>query len=144
MGCDSSYMQQTSWEKEVSDLATFLVHVHKENKHLPRISPEIKENAGKYYADSTKLDEYTALLCGTLRSLSEQDLEKTVYNAKNKTSRDLANWWEKHQEEDDRKEKEEQFEQERKLKKVIDDFKELSRAQQETALKEFCTIYNIA
>ena len=36
-------------------------------------------------------------LCGVLKELTPEQLERIVYNAHNKTARDLADWWEEHQ-----------------------------------------------
>lgn len=39
----------------------------------------------------------TAKLCSLLKSLTENEREALVYNAHSRISRDLANWWEDHQ-----------------------------------------------
>ena len=53
-------------------------------------------------------------LCSFIRGLSNFQKERIIYNARNKMSRRLADWWEEHQEADRKREAEEKAEQERK------------------------------
>ncbi len=50
------------------------------------------------------LDVATAELCELLHGLSEEDMARIVYDGRRKESRDLANWWEQHQEVDRQRE----------------------------------------
>lgn len=44
--------------------------------------------------------KYTRILCSLIKCLNQETLEYVVYDARCKTSRQLADWWENHQEED--------------------------------------------
>lgn len=52
--------------------------------------------------------ENTRFLCSTIKKMSKNQLDKIVYNGYNKMARDLADWWDEHQEMDKAREKEEQ------------------------------------
>lgn len=54
------------------------------------------------------LDENTRFLCSTIKGMKKWQLDKIVYDGHNKTARDLADWWEDHQERDRAREKEEE------------------------------------
>ena len=73
--------------------------------------------AENYYGDTNLLNEMTVLLCKTLRELEATDAEKfeqLVYNGRNKASRQLAIWWERHEEADRNREAAESADAERK------------------------------
>lgn len=55
-------------------------------------------------ADCATKGELTPTLCSLIKSLNKEQFEKIVYNARNKTSRKLADWWEKHLEVDRQRE----------------------------------------
>lgn len=63
----------------------------------------VKKAAEDYYGNVNRLDESTRMLCECLRSLTENEVEKYVYDAHNKEARKLAGWWERHQEWDARR-----------------------------------------
>lgn len=67
------------------------------------VKPEWAEMAKSVYECWPKRD-YTPELCFILRSLPTEDLDKAVYNARSKESRDLADWWEYHVELDRKRE----------------------------------------
>lgn len=48
-------------------------------------------------------DRIIPLLCKTLKDLPRGTFENLVYNARSRESRDLADWWEEHQEADKRR-----------------------------------------
>lgn len=51
--------------------------------------------------------ENTRFLCSTLKKMSKDQLDTIVYDGRIKEARDLADWWEEHQEMDRQREKEE-------------------------------------
>lgn len=59
---------------------------------------------------SSKDYEAQVDLCTTLRSLSEAEIERIVYDAKNPMARKLADFWEQHQNDDAEREKREALE----------------------------------
>lgn len=83
------------------------------------IVPWIIDQASDVYASR---DDLIPMLCALIASLNDNDFDRIVYNARSKESRELANWWEEHQEADKQriKEEEQQKEYERKLKTALD------------------------
>jgi len=51
----------------------------------------------KHIGSLERLNLYTVLLCATLKSLTQEQLEAFVYDGKIKEARQLAEWWEDHQ-----------------------------------------------
>ena len=125
MPCNSDYLAASGQELESKRVAGFLVYV------LDKIGAQIPEWVIKakndYYGNIRRLDEMTSLLCANLRKCSQEEIETIVYNAKNKESRHLADWWERHQEWDARRVKEE----EETRKKIIMKDRALQKLTQE-------------
>ena len=97
MPCNSDYMEPTAKERELKRAAKLLVYVLRaQNK---RVSKHVGRAALDIYGDSGGYD-YVEHLCGELRNLSVEDRESIVYDAHNKIARDLADWYEEHQEAD--------------------------------------------
>jgi hypothetical protein len=53
-------------------------------------------------------DDYVPVLCKTIRGMTEDQLNTIVYNGRDATSRDLADWWDEHEAADRRREAKEQ------------------------------------
>ena len=105
MPCKSDYLDPNQTEidrKEVSELIVYI------DKKLGLKTPAkiIKASTDAYGRD-VDLDEIVASLCSKISSLDKKQTEEIVYNAKNKTSRRLADWWEEHQEADKKRLKKE-------------------------------------
>lgn len=64
------------------------------------VSQELQETAQDIYAKR----DYVATLCDVLKRLNSKEFDDVVYNARSKKSRDLADWWEEHQEADRKRE----------------------------------------
>jgi hypothetical protein len=98
MGCRSDYMQPSQAEVESKKLCEHLAFL------LPLVSIVVPDwvavGVKEYYGNPTKVNEATALLCDTLKSLSKKEFDVIVYDGKSKRSRALADWWEAHQEMD--------------------------------------------
>lgn len=97
MPCRSDYMEANGREIESQTVAKHLIYVFTKLKQTANITPEIKAASTDYYGNIKMVDVWTALLCSTLRGLSQADTDKIVYNAKDGCSRSLADWWERHQ-----------------------------------------------
>lgn len=102
MPCNSEYLNPTAREREIKRAATLIVFALEGlGKKVPH---DIKRRASDIYgADSIRFrkdDSVINLLCKTVTNMSDADRERIVYNAHDKTSRDLAEWWETHQEAD--------------------------------------------
>lgn len=102
MPCNSDYLNPTQRELEMREAAILLVWACQQ---IGRIPPgfAVKEAKNIYAKDERSVTELYALL----RALSQHDIELLVYNARDKMSRKLADWWEDHQEADRKREKKE-------------------------------------
>lgn len=97
MPCVSDYLAPTSRERELQRAAQLLAHV------LERLGRPVDEALVKTAADlyargpggMTAVD-YVPELCAVLTSLDEAVRDQIVYDARNKMSRNLADWWEEH------------------------------------------------
>lgn len=94
MPCNSDYLDPTTRERELQRAAKLLVFVLECLHEKP--SAAIVEASKDQYC---KVD-YVAALCGWIRTLTKEQRDAIVYDGRNKTSRDLADWWEEHQEAD--------------------------------------------
>ena len=94
MPCRSDYLEQNSREAELQRAAKLYLYVLEQL--MTPVPQYVKAAAAEYYCrDDRPLLE----LCKKLRSIKRKDkklFDSIVYNAKNATSRDLANWWEEH------------------------------------------------
>ena len=114
MGCRSDYMQPTRQEQDLADSASMHEKLENQKREIERQALDEKKKKEKelitilinFLAEKlelTDLPESTCQkLCSMLQSLTEKQINDWVYDAHNTTSRKLADWWEKHQE-DDRK-----------------------------------------
>lgn len=98
MPCNNDYQDPTPNEIQHRRAAKLLLYVY--GNQTPEVpAPDwIKVQAGNPYADDSRL---IPLLCEVLRNLPEHTREYIVYgNPRSKIARDLADWWEDHQEAD--------------------------------------------
>ena len=118
MPCRSDYMDPTHIETELQRTAQLLRFVYVKLE-VP-VSKKLNEAANSCYCS----DDFVPELCKTIRGLSEEQLNEIVYNARDKTSRDLADWWEEHEAADrareakERKKAEEKALAERAMQKI--------------------------
>lgn len=105
MPCDSSHMEPDQLEVESNKVALFIVYVARQLGLT--VEPFIAKAAREYYGDRDNCDRLTARLCALLTAMPASVLAKVVYNARNKTSRALADWWEAHKKADKQKRKDE-------------------------------------
>lgn len=49
-----------------------------------------------YSFHGSQCNYLTSTLCSKIRALTEEEFEKYIYNARNRDSRFLADWWEEH------------------------------------------------
>ena len=113
MGCRSDYMEPRAAERESKLVAELIVYVY---THLKLDVPEwISTAAEDMYGAESELNSLTILLCSLCKGMGEGQQNEIIYNARNKTARELASWWEAHQEADRRHEAED-AEEKRKAK----------------------------
>ena len=118
MPCRSDYMEPTHKEIQLQRTAKLLRFVNVK-LDLP-VSKKLNEAANSSYCS----DDFVPELCKTIRGLNEEQLNDIVYNARDKISRSLADWWEEHEAADrareakERKEAEEKALAERAMQKI--------------------------
>ncbi len=95
MPCQSGYLAATWHEKERKRAAVLLRYVRL-SLRIP-VGEELQKQHLDYYGVGP---DRVPELCELLTEMDSEDLEFIVYNAHSKTARDLADWWEDHQEAD--------------------------------------------
>lgn len=106
MPCQSDYLAASGQELESSRVCNLLIYLY---GRISKVVPSwVKTAVDDYYGNVNRLDEATKMLCECCRSLTSQECEKYIYDAYNKTARELASWFERHQEWDARRVKEEE------------------------------------
>ena len=113
MPCNSDYMAASGQELESKRVCKLLVYLYsKLSKSLP---DWILEAADDYYGNVARLDEATMMLCECCRGLGSQERKKYIYDGHDEFARKLADWWDRHQEWDERRVREEKV----RRKKII-------------------------
>jgi hypothetical protein len=116
MPCTSDYAEPTAYEEFVSKTVMNLMYLRRMLGIAT--SEELTAAYKKCYYSKKEGDKWTAELCERLHKLSKKDMEKFVYDAHSKKARNLADWWEDHQEADkEREAKEKKDKKEASLKK---------------------------
>lgn len=106
MPCKSDYLAASGQELESARVCKCICYL---NRRLGKGQQEwIVKASQDYYGNVNRLDEATKILCELCRSLTTEETEKYIYDAHNPEARDLASWWERHQEWDKRRVAEEE------------------------------------
>ena len=101
MPCQSDYLAASGQELESARVCKLLVYLY---GFLKKSVPQwIKDASEDYYGNVQRLDEATKILCESCRSLTSTETEEFIYNAHNSDARELASWFERHQEWDARR-----------------------------------------
>jgi adenylate kinase len=99
MPCNSDYMNQTDKERQLQETAKLLVYVIESVGAEP--SKRVLDAAADYYC---KYDT-VPVLCNWIRhELDPEQIDKIMYDGRNPMARRLADWWEKHDEADQKRE----------------------------------------
>ncbi len=101
MPCQSDYLAPSGRELESIRVFKLIIYLYGEiNKEVPTW---VYYAVNTHYGNVERLDEGTKLLCECCRSLTKSEVSNFVYNAHKKNARKLADWWERHQEWDERR-----------------------------------------
>lgn len=98
MPCRSDYMEPNERERDSRETATLLAFIAE--RRGKKVSQDLKDAAASIYGNVSRADEYAKRLCATVRSFTDKERETILYDGRSQLSRRLANWWEKHEEED--------------------------------------------
>jgi hypothetical protein len=104
MPCRSDYLAPTAREEELQKAAQLLIYVLNERGLRKQITKNLTHAAGDSYCTIDFVPE----LCKQLKSMTVDEHERIVYNARSPSSRRLADWWERHQAADRVREQKEQ------------------------------------
>lgn len=96
-------IEQTKEQKRNHEAANFIIYINDKLDYYLVIPPYVIESSKNYFANDERL---VPELCKIIKSLSKDEFEKIVYNAHNKQSRALADWWEEQLDLDEKKEME--------------------------------------
>lgn len=99
MPCRSDYMEPTAAEKHRRDAAKLAVYL--DGATGVQTPPAVERTLDNAYPTSDVAVEY---LCRRLRSLSEDEVNTVVYNGRSADARRLADWYEAHKVEDQKRE----------------------------------------
>jgi len=95
MPCDSEYLNPTKLEKELQHTAILAKYLLDK---LGEVVPGwISKETDNYYASQERVVPF---LCDRIKALSKKEVEAIIYNPHDKKARQLADWWERHQEAD--------------------------------------------
>jgi oligoribonuclease NrnB/cAMP/cGMP phosphodiesterase (DHH superfamily) len=104
MPCKSEYLEPNAREIEATRVARLLIYVCEALSDSYEPSENVATNAVTAYPNVTFLDDHTKLLCGHLKALSEEQANKIIWDGRKREARELAEWWERHQELDKERE----------------------------------------
>lgn len=110
MPCQSDYMEPNEREKESVLVAKLLIYISESSNMIHEsFLPALNNAAKDIYGYTDMLDRWTRLLCSKCQEIEEDPelANRIIYNGRNKQARDLAAWWERHQEADRIREAEE-------------------------------------
>jgi hypothetical protein len=110
MPCNSQYLEPTAQEIESRKVAKLILFLERRMKGQFRavdpVRPMLAKTAKDPYGNTAIVHELTAALCGAIRALTFDEMDKHVWNGKVKTCRELADWWDAHKAHDRRRGKE--------------------------------------
>lgn len=89
IGPTDEEMRRWKYHRSVADHIIYIC------EKMGRKAPEAVVQVSKNIYSETDL---TRTLCEMLRAMNHEEMEGIVYNARDRRSRELANWWEDHQE----------------------------------------------
>jgi hypothetical protein len=95
MPCNSDYLNQNPFEASMQHTAKLAVYAGA--KCGLSVPPEIIEQSNEYYATDVGQVEW---LCETINHMNEGQLNDVVYNGRIPEARQLAEWWDAHQQAD--------------------------------------------
>ncbi len=138
MPCNSDYYEEpgpTAKQKATQETAKNLCFVlERLGKYIPVSYSCVARNA---FDTSAPLDGLVVKLCTEIRAMSDETREKIVYDAHDRDSRALADWWETHKAADEaRLKKEAQAAEEEKRQRLLTFFVGLS----EKSLSDIITL----
>ena len=99
MPCRSDHMEPTAREHESQEVAWLLCYVKSSAGEWAsfKLTNLMQSASRSDYGEVSMVDEWTALLCATIRELPEDLKEKIIWNGRDANARRLAAWWDRHE-----------------------------------------------
>ena len=101
MPCRSDWPSPPGQQQRNQQAANLLVSLYELTKKP--VSEALRKEVVNCYCEI----DFVKTLCGLLKAMKPKERDRVIYNAKDKRSRELADWWENHLEQDRRREEEE-------------------------------------
>jgi hypothetical protein len=89
-------MEPNQKERLLQETARLLIYVRMNTNSGVKVSSRLRAAACDVYCRK----DYVAELCTAIRSLTEEEQARIVYDGRNSEARRLADWWDKHEEAD--------------------------------------------
>jgi len=102
MPCRSDYMEPTNKELLLRETSQLLIYVRMNTHRGIKITNDLRGASQDSYCKK----DYVAELCSAIRALTQEEMDRIVYDGRNPEARKLADWWDKHQEADRQREQE--------------------------------------
>jgi len=96
MPCNSDYLAPNRREEESQRMAQSIMYINSERNI--QSSHTIIEAASNIYGGHA--DSLAVELCRLCTEMSKEEEDRIIYNGRHKIGRQLANWWDEHQEAD--------------------------------------------
>ena len=97
MGCQSDYLNPTHREAELQETAKNFLYA------LTLLGKSVPDRLIKAANDPYCSDDYVEPLCAEIKAMTQEQMDRVVYNGRSQPSRDLAKWWDRHVEADRRR-----------------------------------------
>ena len=98
MPCNSDYLNPN--QEELNKVLTSRLICFVDKKLGIKTDSSIVKASKHTYGEGVTLNVIVPSLCAKIKSFTKAQKEEILYDAKNKTSRELADWWEEHQKAD--------------------------------------------
>jgi hypothetical protein len=98
MPCRDDWPSPTGAQARSQRAAKLLIYLYGKKKQA--VTEKLRKDAEDCYCDTDNVK----VLCAELTALSDKEFDKLVYNPRERGARDLADWWEEHQEADKQRE----------------------------------------
>jgi len=128
-------MEVTAREEESRLVAGHLCYLFNALGQKANVTKEMQKAKDEYYGNLPEVDNWTVILCKTIRGMTDAEKDSYIYDGKNAKARALADWWERHQQWDkERKAQEQRARRQKKVETLSEQFKKLPITEQERLL----------
>lgn len=113
MPCNSDYLEPREDEKLSQKFAEYLIWLLTKRRKV--VPPWVRETAKDSYGNLARLNDLVFALCFNCKEMTDEERERIIYDAHDPIAREMATWWEEHQEADRLRREAEEAEKQREL-----------------------------